>query len=249
MQFTPKFSAASWIISEPNVVAIPSNDFVTVDLYITAPKDVSGCGHYAIAYFQPNIIGKKTPSDKGSMAITAKIGSLINISVKDKNQVCKESVNFSQISAPKFLEYGPIKVAFDLINSGDIHMAPKGIATLTNFTGDLVDQKTITDQRIFPESAKAYEVQVGSKWMFGKYKVNLLASYGDKNQTLAKSIYVWVFPWTIALIVFLALIIILIVLKTISDKYSKKEAILEEEVKEEKEEIEKLKEQLKKRQD
>jgi len=247
-QLAPKHSAASWIKAEQTEVAIPSNDFITVDLYITAPQEVTGCGHYAIVYFQPNVIGKRVPG-KGSMAITSKVGSLINISVKNTAAPCQENMGFSKINAPKFLEYGPIKIDFNLINSGDIHLTPKGIATLINFIGGLTDQKVITDQRIFPESAKNYELSLGNKWMFGKYKINLMTSYGEKNRSVAESISVWVLPWKVMIIVILTIIILIVLAKGIINNYVKKEVVLEEEIKEEKEEIEKLKEQLRRRKD
>jgi hypothetical protein len=236
----PKYGAAAWITAQPNQVTIPANDFVTIDLYVNIPAEISNCGHYAIVYFQP--ITQMAPAKGGriesSTAVTFKIGGLLNFEVT--NKVCREELNISNFQAPKFLEYGPINLQFDLLNNSDIHLTPKATLVLTNNLGKTVSQQTINDKRIFPETIKTYMASIGNKWMLGQYKIDLTAVYGSENKSVNGSVYVIVFPWKIALIVLLAIIIIIL----LSKKLITKEARLEEELKKEKEEVEELKKEL-----
>jgi len=102
---------------------------------------------------------------------------------------------------------------------------------------------------MFPETIRSYTVDVGSKCMFGRYRINLNAGYGKTGQILTGYAYVWVFPWKIILIVLLTLLLITLLLNNLYKRIVVKESILESEIKKEKREIEELKRQLKKRHD
>lgn len=243
----PKYSASAWFTLSDDFIAIPKNEIVGVNLFITPPAQLTSCGYYAIVYFQPNARDLKRLGDTGKSSasqVNTKIGALINFTVNNKQ--CIENVEISKLESPWFMEYGPIKVSYDLLNTGDIHLAPKGIVNLTDFLGKYMDSQTLKEQRIFPERAKEYNTEVGSKWMFGKYKINVSASYGD-GKTVSRAIYVWVFPWKVALAVFLSLLVLLIIIRNLLGRYTRKEEAMEAELKREREEIEELKQQIRKR--
>ena len=245
----PKYSASSWIKLSDDFIAIPKNESVTVNLFITPPSDLTSCGYYALVYFQPTAGTVKQISGATRVvneSISSKIGGLVNFSVE--NRTCKENVIISRFEAPQFLEYGPINVSLDLLNTGDIHLTPKGAVILTNMFHQFIDQKPIKELRIFPEKIKEQQSAIGKKWMFGRYKIDLQVSYGTTNpQTVTQNTYVWIFPWRIALVALLAVIIIILLVGNIFNKMERKEEILEKELSQEKKEIEKLKQQLRKR--
>src|SRR3989344_3743431 len=163
----PKYGAASWIRSEYETVTIPPNDYVAVNLYVQVPPETSTCGNYALVYFDfdPNNQPEGTTARESASAVQAKVGSLINFSVQKTN--CKENLQVLNFTAPKFLEYGPVPVSFDLLNSGDIHSTPKGTVTILNIFKKVIVQESIKEQRVFPESAKTYNVSAGTHWMIG----------------------------------------------------------------------------------
>lgn len=244
----PKYGAASWIRSSYDEITIPPNDFVTADFYVTAPYEISSCGKYAIVYFQPSLTRLQENVDaspKSASAVNVKIGGLVNFSVK--KEVCKESLSITNLSLPKFVEYGPINGTFDLLNLGDIHISPQGFVVLTNVFSQVADQKSIEEQRIFPETAKLYKTSLGNTWMFGRYKLAIEVASGSNKPKITTFGYVWALPWRFTLVVVLALIILILLGRNIYQKVVLKEVKLEEEVEEEKEEIEKLKQELKKR--
>lgn len=113
--------------------------------------------------------------------------------------------------------------------------------------GGLVEQSPLSEENVFPDAAREYKNSIGSKWMIGQYKINLVASYGEKGQALERVITVWVFPWKVATIIALSLIIITLFMRSMYKKVVVKESNLEAEIAKEREEIEKLKQELKKR--
>ncbi len=247
-QVSMKYAAAKWITPLNSEVAVPANDYVAVNISVNPPEEVGPCGHYAIVYFEPfelAPIGSEGQQTKSESSIINKIGALVNL--KTKSQTCKQDMSVVGFTAPQFLEYGPVKVSFDLYNKGDVHISPVGTVTAKNLMSSEVDSVAIKDQRIFPETAKAYTASVGQKYMIGRYSITLQGKYGDSNLPFMKTLYVWVFPWKVATIIVLALIILFIIGKSIYKGLIVKEATLEEEIKEERKEIEKLKSELKKR--
>ncbi|MCR4330078.1 MAG: hypothetical protein NUV65_06060 [Candidatus Roizmanbacteria bacterium] len=246
---TPKYGAASWIRPEYDALTIPPNDYVAVNLYVTVPPETSTCGNYALVYFDfdPNNQPEGAAVRNSSTAVKAKVGSLINFSVQKTN--CKESLQVLNFSTPKFMEYGPIPVTFDLLNGGDIHFTPKGTVTITNAFNKVAARETIKDQRVFPESAKSYNVSAGKHWMIGPYTVSLSGTYGTADKPFAYTTSVWVFPWRTALIIILLLAILSLVLHRYFNGITAREQDLEEEIKHERSEIEELKDMLKKKQE
>lgn len=242
-----KYAAGSWITTALDRVTIPGKDFVSVDLFVQPPDQIDSCGAYAIVYLQPepNALIGGTSLRESASSVTTKVGTLLNFSVA--GQKCRETATISKLEAPNFLEYGPIKITYEIANNGNIHITPKGVIILSNSFGQSTDQIKLDEKRIFPETNKKYENELGAKWMIGKYKINLSAGYGNTNQLINKIVYVWVFPWRIALAIILAIIILVLIIKNIIEKTVVKEAALEKEIEKEKSEIEKLKEQLKKR--
>jgi hypothetical protein len=240
----PKYGAANWITLPYSEITIPPNDFVSIDMSINVPLDVTTCGNYALVYFEPNLNASGVKSNAGGSAISTKIGGIINL--ENSNNNCIESASISDISYNNFQEYGPIKVSYDVANAGNIHLLPSGLIQLADFFGNTVEQKKIKEDRIFPETIRTYDSELGSKWLFGKYKIALRANYGS-GKALNSSIFVWIFPWRLTIVVILALIIIFFLLKEIYKKVIERENKLEARVEEEKKEIDILKEKLKNR--
>lgn len=243
----PKYGAAAWIKANYEAVTIAPTDFVTIDLAVNPPQEIDTCGRYALVYFESQGTNLNFPGvDKASStAVTSRLGALLNFKVKKSD--CREGLQISRMESAKFLEYGPVTVSFDLLNQGDYDVKPKGVVTSTNLFGRTSYEQTVKEQRVFPETAKVYEASVGRKWMFGKYKINLMVNYGQNGGRVERSIEVWVFPWKITLIIILSLVVLYVLLKTFYNKTVAKEEMLEVEVAKEKEQIEKLKQELRNR--
>ncbi|HLL60308.1 MAG TPA: hypothetical protein VK338_01195 [Candidatus Nitrosocosmicus sp.] len=238
-----KYAAGSWITPAANAVAIPANDFITVDLNIKVPNEVPSCGAYAMVYFQPEagtVLSQGTGRETG-VGMTPRIGSLINFTVQNKR--CNILARISNVQLPEFVEHGPISAKFDIFNGGDVHIAPRTLVNVSNMFGKYAFRETAEEKRIFPETSKAYDVKFGEKWMFGRYKVDVVASY-DNNQRATQSAYIWVLPWKEISVLVLALIIAGLLINNMIKKSRGHAEKMEEALAEEKEEIEKLKAEL-----
>jgi hypothetical protein len=244
----PKYGAAAWIKPAVDHITLPPNDFVTIDLFVTVPQDISTCGHYAVVYFQtePKNIGQTIQGNRESAsAITNKIGGLINFSTKSIK--CKEDAQITNFTLPSFQDHGPFKVSFDIVNLSDVHITPQGVVMATDMLGKTVNQQVLKEQRIFPETAKSYNSTIGEKWMIGKYTVQVMTTYGTMNKRLVQSMTIIVFPWKEATVALLALLIIGLFVKKSYGNMAQKENRMEEKLAEEQTEIEKLKQQLRNR--
>ncbi len=247
-EISPKYSASLWTTLPYDRMSIAAYDKVSVPVSISVPKNVKPGGRYISVYFEavPNLPPNTRSSKETGTAVTPRIAALISIRVKGD---AFEKALIERFFARSFYEYGPIPVETAILNRGDYHVKPQGVLLVTNIFGNLVAQEKLKEQNIFPDTSRTYMNLLGTKWMLGKYKIELGASYGDKGQALNRILYVWVFPWRVAVFVILTFFIIFILTKSFFDRMNNKTSVLEEELEEEKAEIEKLREALKKRSD
>ncbi|MEK7597781.1 MAG: hypothetical protein AAB441_04015 [Patescibacteria group bacterium] len=246
-QVSPRFSAQTWLSIPYDQITIAASDKVSLQAKINVPVDARPGGRYVAVYFEPTTaipqsVGGK--SQEAGTGVTSRIASLIYIKVAGPTT---EKALVSRFFTPGFFEYGPVKVETQILNRSDYHVRPRGVITMTNIFGTLVDQTNIREENIFPDVVRNYENSLGKKWMLGKYKLNLTVSYGEKGQVLEMFTYVWVFPWRVALAVILTIIIMIFIANKLYKNIVVKETNLEEELKKEHDEIEKLKQMLRKK--
>jgi hypothetical protein len=242
-QLLPRFSGASWITLPFDRLSIAPNDQAQVHLSIKVPSDARPGGRYVAVYFEPSTstLPNPTSNEQAAAVISQRIAGLIYLRVKGP---INEKAYLSRLFGPSFLEYGPINIEAEILNRGDYHIRPRGSISLRNFFKSTTDQKAIDEMNIFPDTSRSYKSSLGQKWMFGRYTVNVAASYGDSGQIIQRSIDIWVFPWKVALAVFLGLLILIIIVRFIFRNFINKQNKLEQELKKEHEEVEKLRDEL-----
>jgi hypothetical protein len=245
-QINPKFSASSWFSLYYDRGTIPANEKISLQATVTVPKNANPGGRYVAIFFEPT--AGNTFSTGGqkeaSTGIAPRLAGLIYIKV---NGPIKEAAWVTRFFTKSFWEFGPIDIETEILNRGDYHISPKGAITLYNFFGNRVDQQKLEEQNIFPDVSKTYKNKVGSRWMLGRYRLDLTGSYGNSGRSLTASLYFWAFPWRLALIVVLTLVILILLVKELHKKTILKQQELEKVLEEEKAEIERLKEELGKR--
>lgn len=245
-EVSPRFSASSWINLSYDRATLPANEKVSIQGEINIPSSAKPGGRYAAVFFEynPKNENQKNQNYQAGVGTSSRIASLIYIKV---NGPINEKAIISRFFAPKFQEYGPIKIETQILNRGDYHIAPKGIITLKDIFGNIIDQSSLKEKNIFPDMVRNYENILGKKWMIGKYEIFFLGFYGSKGQVLEAKNYIFIFPWRLALIIALTIIIIILLISNFYKNTLKKEKYLEEELEKEKEELEKLKKQLQKK--
>ena len=246
LQANPKYSASSWFDLPYDRMTIAPDDKVTIQASINIPIDAHPGGRYVAIYFEPsgNIPEPVVANEEAGTAVGTRIAGLVYLKVAGETV---EKALVSRFFAPSFFEYGPVKLETEILNRGDYHITPRGVISLINMFGGVVDQQKLNEANIFPDASRSFTNELGKKWLMGRYKISLLAGYGETGQALTNELYVWVFPWRVATVTLLALIIIILLIKSAYKNLVVKETALEEEIEKEKGEIEKLKQQLRKR--
>lgn len=235
-KISPRFSAASWVTLPYDRITIASKNKVNIQAKIRVPANARPGGKYLAIYFEPGgKVAEATGAPKEATSpVTVRIAALIYLRVSGP---IKEDAYVVKLSMPKFSEYGPVNIASEILNRGDYHIRPVGSITITNLFGNEVDKAVLKEQNIFPDTSRIFENRIGQKWMFGKYKAELTAAYGDSGKALTAIAFFWVLPWKLTIVVILTILIVIILTSTYFRKFKKHEEELEEK-------IEKLEEKL-----
>ena len=231
----PKYTAASWVTLPYDRMSISAEGQVSIQTTVKIPADAQPGGRYFAVLFEPTSDENKSDFMSKEEAVAPRIASLVYLRVSGP---VKDDALVKQLTAPGFLEYGPIKITSEILNRGNYHINPQGNISITNMFGQIVAQEKLADQNIFPEASRIFTNQLGEKWMFGKYKISLNATYGDSGKVLTATVFTWVFPWKIASVITLAIIIIILIFFVIFRNMRRQEEQLEKKVEELEEKIE-----------
>lgn len=228
-KISPRFSAATWVSLPYERITIAAKNKVLVQARIRVPANARAGGRYVAIFFEPS----GTPTEalgalkEATTPISVRLASLIYMRVAGP---IKEDAYIVQVKAPQFSEYGPVPVISEILNRGDYHIRPIAILSLYNTFGKIVDKQTLKELNIFPDISREYQNKLGQKWMFGKYKAELVATYGEANKVVTASTYFWVLPWKAMTIAILAIVIIILLLTLFFRRFHKREEELEEKV-------------------
>ncbi len=243
---SPKYSASTWVTLPSDRITIAAGDKVNVQASITVPDYATPGGRYLAIYFEPGgDIPEFTGTERAGSGVAARIASLAYIRIAGD---IRENALITRFFAPAFFEYGPVRIETEILNRGDYHIRPKAILALTDMFGGLVDQVSLKERNIFPDTSLVYENELGQKWLFGKYKITLMGSYGN-GKVLETSAYVWILPWRVIAIIILAVLILWLLIRRFFIDSKKHVSDLENRLKAEEDEIEKLKRMLKNKKD
>jgi len=239
---TSRYSASTWIKLPYERATIPPGTVLKVQFDVSVPKNALPGGRYVAIYFEQtgyDLGTTITTLQQGESSVSPRIVGLLNIKV---NGPISEKSSVLKFTAPLFSEFGPITTTTEIYNSGNYHITPEGKISLFDFLGRKINEVSLEKKNIFPESSRIFETAIGSKLLFGKFKLTLLASYGEANQVLSAATYIWVFPVRLILAIVLGISIIVLLIITIwkllKGRQKKLETVLEKEISE----IEELKE-------
>lgn len=208
-----KYSAAAWIGVTPSTFTLKPGATQVISYFIQVPADATSGGHYAGIVYAPV---SEVQQEATGGTVNTQVGSLFYLNVLGP---ITEKAEVSILDSGSFHEYGPVNILTQIKNMGDLHISPKATITVTGLlfkeTADLVSQN------IYPETVRDFENSFGQTLMLGRYKAELIGSYGQENNIpLVTTMYFWVFPWKLVLII--VLVSVAIVLSTLYYKKHKK---------------------------
>jgi hypothetical protein len=226
-----RFTAASWVELPYDRITIAPKDKVVIQVKINVPVNAEPGGRYFALLFEPGgKVGGTTGLEKeAETPITSRLASLISLRVSGP---VEENAYATQLQVPRFLEYGPISVITEIKNQGNYHIRPKGVISLTNLFGKKIDEEILVEQNIFPEVSRIFENRLGSKWMFGKYKIELNAAYGETGKILTATAFTWIIPWKLIILIIGAIIILILLISFLYHRFNRREVELEKKIEE-----------------
>ncbi len=228
-----EWALSQWLTLNTNTLVIPAGEQGSVSLTISVPEDALPGGRYASVYFSESGFAEEGQT---ATAVATEIRSLVLLRIE--GPITEEAL-IRRFETPRFSEYGPIKFTTELANLGNFHIRPLGTISIKNIVGKTVANLDLEENNIFPGASREYENLWERKWLFGRYKATLSATYGEQNLPLTATIFFWVWPWKITLaaigIIILIIILIFLIKHFKKRKKMKPEEIEEEELNEEEE--------------
>ncbi len=237
-----RWSAGSWIKLFPSSIAVAPKQTVNITLSANIPLDALPGGHYAGILYESAGGAPKAgaPAIGAGTGIQQVVSTLVYLVVEGP---ITENALVKLFDVPRFLEFGPVNFTTEILNLSDLHITPKGVITVHNMLGRTTTTLTLEERNIFPNASFLYDNTWEAKYLLGRYRADLSASYGSTGQVLLATAYFWVIPVKIILAILLAITIIILIIVLIIKK--KKEKKLEEEIEELEEEVEEAKEKSK----
>lgn len=221
-ELSQKYSASSWLAIFPDSFTVPAGTSQTLNYYLQVPLDARPGGRYAAVVYEPQeLIGV----DGTGAGVETHLGSLFILRV---NGDVLENATVARFQVPGFSEYGPVELITEIENLSDTHIKPKGVITIKNMFGQVMETQALPEHNIFPEAIREFKNNVGKKYMAGRYTAELQATYGtESNLTLYAVTNFIVFPWKIAGIIALAGIFVILLLLYIRKRKNEKKGSTE----------------------
>jgi hypothetical protein len=247
---TPNFVAgdtglASWISLlpeienvDPNTVTLEASETVSRTFAIKIPEDASPGGHFAAIFF-----GDAPPGDSGGVAVGAKVGILVLLTVSGEFEESGDLLSFGTVDEQTSFESLPVVFEYRFQNEGADRVVPSGTIEITNLFGMSSEEivANSAQSNVLPMSIRRFEENWGtvedetaeklgfwdtvknqwSDFAFGPYKATLNLTYGSDPVTVTKAVDFWVFPWQLLLVATGALLISLLVVGTFIRLYNR----------------------------
>ena len=202
-----RWSLSQWIqISQPSNTVEPGES-VTVPFVVQVPQDAVPGGRYAMVMHQiAGATGSLAGQTGGQTGINQRVGTLVYLRVDGP---VTEDANIRNLTLPTLVEFGPVPISFEIENLSDMHIRPAPVISVTNWLGREVGSFTAESQNVFPFSQRKFETSWEHVWGFGRYTVNVSASYGESGKVAMATSSFWIIPYTLiggGLLLLLALI-------------------------------------------
>lgn len=210
-----RWSLASWLTITPGSQQIGSQQTKGINVLIEVPEDALPGGHYAMITHQPTngpiSDDETTPENQQSSGINQRVGTLLYVIVDGP---INEKAFIRDFTIPRFLEFGPVPFSYTVENESDVHIRPQMGVQIKNIFGKKVADIQPETKNIFPFTNRSFEGQWDRVWGFGRYKAEVIMTYGMQNQLVVASTVFWLLP--VKLIIAIVVVILLLILGIMS---------------------------------
>lgn len=189
------WSVTSWTSLTPKEFSLKSGETKEVLATIAIPKTGVAGGRYGAFVF--SVGGGK--GGTGSTAVAQEVASLFLLKI---NGPVEEKLSIETLTAPAFLEFGPVPFILSFKNNGNIHLKPYGLVAISDMFGNKVTDIVVTGENVFPSASR----KITTNWMtglqIGKFTARaILYTGGTKNETVSAETSFFIFPVRIAVVI------------------------------------------------
>lgn len=232
---TPNFVSgetdlASWITllpavegEDPTIVNLGPQETVSRTFSVKIPEDATPGGHFAAIFFADT-----PPADSASVAVGAKVGILVLLTVSGEFEESGDLLSFNTKEEQSFFESMPVRFEYRFQNEGGDRVVPQGLIEISNLFGMTKEEILVNaaQNNVLPQSIRKYEETWGedivleegemepgfwsivkhqwNSFTFGRYTATLQLVYGSEDTEVESSVNFWVVPWQLLSVVFVS---------------------------------------------
>ncbi len=170
-------SAAKWISFIPEEITVHPKKGANVTVVFNTPADAKA-GNYAVAWFEA--VPEVNPKAK-ELRVGARLGVLIMTDIRgaSKPEITVEEMKIIPPSESELL-----KVNLTLLNSGDVHLFPKGTLVVMSKENKLVGHAEFEKRRLLPGQRSPVIIKWGGELAPGEYQAILTIDYGEAGASV-----------------------------------------------------------------
>jgi hypothetical protein len=218
-------------------VTVGPGEEVKVPFSVEIPANADNGG-----YFGAIFLNTTPPSTEGEsqVSVGAKVGVLLFMRVGQNIKEEAGVIEFKTIADQKFYTTLPVNMFYRFRNSGGDRVKPQGDVKIYNIFGAKTASFDANPQQgnILPMSIRRFELTWGAKdlapnsflgiamyqmkhFACGRYKADLVLTYGSANQIVNNNFTFWIIPWQLLSLVIGILLFGFIIIRFLLKKYNR----------------------------
>ncbi len=193
-------SLKKWLHYDTKEFSLEPGGEQRIRFTVDVPANAEPGGHYGVIFFRTK------PKGSGNIGVSARIGSLILVTIPGNVKKTGEVVDFkigklndkNEVVSRDFFERGPLDVFYRVKNTGNVHFKPTGRLLIKDGNGKILQEIPPADLRVFPGLGRDYNQQVNlDPWGF--YEAVLELNDGDGTSLGTRTIKFWGFNYPLVL--------------------------------------------------
>ena len=177
-----KYGLASWISLQNDTLVINPGETQNLKGNIENKDSLSPGGHYGAIYFKTED-NEKITDEKQNIAFDSSFASLLFVR-KIGGEIFELNLNSKEYDSSVFNMPNSVKLRFQ--NSGNVHIAPRGIVEIADPFGRIVQKGIINEQSgiVLPETFRLFTIKMmdlTEAFVPGRYKLSIEYRYDGKD--------------------------------------------------------------------
>ncbi len=181
-------SLKNWVKPALTDFAVAAGEKLTIDFSLHIPPNASPGSHWGTL-----VVATEPRPAGGGAAVQIKVGVILLLHVFGD---VHEELSVVEMQSPSFGFGLPLPLAVRFLNSGTVHVKPRGMISVFNVFGNLVATTTLPERNVLPGAVRRVEVPVREGLLAGRYTARLQGTYGRQNEIpIAVERSFWFVDW------------------------------------------------------